>query len=230
MDKSQNQNNYTVNFLLPMKEHSERVPNKNLKFFNGKPLYHSVMQELLKSRFVNKVYINTDSEKIVSDAKKYFPEVEIIWRPEELQGDFVSMNNIIEYDLSQIRGEFFLQTHSTNPLLKAETIDTAIEFFLNTEHQYDSVFSVTKWQTRFYWEDGKPVNHNPGELLRTQDLPPMFEENSNFYIFTKKSFGTTQKRIGKNPYMFPMSPIEAVDIDTEFNFKMAEYIYKTLNH
>lgn len=212
-----------------MKGHSERVPNKNLKLFNGIPLYHSIMQELLKSRFIDRVYINTDSEKIAADVNKHFPEVNIIWRPEELQGDFVSMNKIIEYDLSQIEGDSFLQTHSTNPLLKVETIDKAIDFFLNTEHEYDSVFSVTKWQTRFYWEDGKPVNHDPKELLRTQDLPPMYEENSNFYIFTKESFRATNKRIGINPYMYAMSPIEAVDIDTEFNFKMAEHIFKTLN-
>ncbi len=212
-----------------MKGHSERVPNKNLKLFNKRPLYHSVMRELLKSKFINKVYVNTDSEKIAEDIYENFSDVEIIYRPKNLQGDFVSMNKIIEYDLSQIEGDIFLQTHSTNPLLKVNTIDSAIDFFINKKHNYDSVFSVTKWQTRFYWEDGKPVNHNPEELLRTQDLPPIFEENSNFYIFTKKSFANTQKRIGKNPFMFSMSPIEAVDIDTEFNFKMAEHIYKTLN-
>ena len=219
----------SVNFLLPMKGHSERVPNKNLKLFNGKPLYHSVMKQLLKSEYLKSVYVNTDSEKIANDIKINFPEVEIIWRPQDLQGDFVSMNKIIEYDLSQIKGELFVQTHSTNPLLKFETVDAALNFFINKKHQYDSVFSVTKWQTRFYWEDGKPVNHNPDELLRTQDLPPLFEENSNFYIFTRESFKTTEKRIGNNPFMFAMSPIEAVDIDTEFNFKMAEHIYKTLN-
>lgn len=219
----------SVNFLLPMKGHSERVPNKNLKLFNGKPLYHSVMNEIIKSKFLRNIYINTDSEKIAHDVNINFPNAQIIWRPSELIGDFVSMNKIIEYDLSQIGNHIFLQTHSTNPLLKVETMDKAIDFFLNTEYQYDSAFSVTKWQTRFYWEDGKPINHNPKELLRTQDLPPMYEENSNFYIFTKESFNAAGgKRIGLNPYMYAMPPIEAVDIDTEFNFKMAEHIYKTL--
>ncbi len=218
-----------INFLLPMKGHSERVPNKNLKLFNDKPLYHSVMIELLRSKYLNKILVNTDSDQIANDIKTNFPGVEIIWRPKNLQGDFTSMNKIIEYDLTQVTGDLFLQTHSTNPLLKTTTIDDAIDFFLNSAQNYDSIFSVTKWQTRFYWEDGTPVNHNPKELLRTQDLPPIFEENSNFYIFTRNSFGATQKRLGKKPFMFEMSPIEAIDIDTEFNFKMAEYIYKTLN-
>lgn len=219
-----------VNFLLPMKGHSERVPNKNLKTFVDKPLYHFVLEQILKSKYLNKVYINTDSENIIKDVNKHFPEVIIINRPTELIGDFVSMNKIIEYDLSQIEGDFFLQTHSTNPLLTVETIDKGIEAFFDNQDKFDSVFSVTKWQTRFYWEDGKPINHNPKELLRTQDLPGLYEENSNFYIFTKDSFiASDNKRIGVKPYMFEMPPMEAVDIDTEFNFKLAENIYRTLN-
>jgi CMP-N-acetylneuraminic acid synthetase len=216
--------------LLPMKGHSERVPNKNMKTFVDKPLYHFVLVELLKSKFIDQVYINTDSEVISDDVRKYFPEVKIIRRPDELVGDFVSMNKIIDYDLSQIDGDVVLQTHSTNPLLTVATIDRALNYFLNTEHTFDSVFSVTKWQTRFYTENGVPVNHNPQELLRTQDLPPLFEENSNFYIFTKESFkAANNKRIGVNPMMFEMPPMEAVDIDTEFNFKLAELIFKTNN-
>lgn len=220
----------TVTFLLPMKGHSERVPNKNLKIFVEKPLYHYVLNEVLKSKFLNRVYINTDSESIIADVNQNFPDVQIIHRPKKLIGDFVSMNKIIEYDLLQIDGKMFLQTHSTNPLLSVETIDKALNFFLNENHQYDSIFSVTKWQTRFYWADSKPVNHNPHELLRTQDLPPLYEENSNFYIFTKQSFkAADNKRIGIKPYMFEMPSMEAVDIDTEFNFNLAEQIFKTKN-
>ena len=220
-----------VNFLLPMKGHSERVPNKNLKRFVNKPLFHFVLEELLKSKYLENVYINTDSEKIIENVNEFFPSVKIINRPLELVGDFVSMNKIIEYDLSQINREVFLQTHSTNPLLTVDSLDKGIEAFFLNQDKYDSVFSVTKWQTRFYWQDGSPVNHNPQELLRTQDLPPMFEENSNFYIFTKDSFKASGgKRIGVKPFMFEMPPMEAVDIDTEFNFNLAQHIYKTVNN
>lgn len=220
----------TVNFLLPMKGHSERVPNKNLKIFVEKPLYHYVLNEILKSRYLNKVYIDTDSDSIIGDVSKNFPDVQIIHRKMELIGDFVSMNKIIEYDLSLIDGEIFLQTHSTNPLLSVETIDKALNFFLNENHQFDSVFSVTKLQTRFYWADCKPVNHNPNELLRTQDLPPLYEENSNFYIFTKQSFNAANnKRIGLKPNMFEMPSTETVDIDTPFDFNLAEQIFKITN-
>jgi CMP-N-acetylneuraminic acid synthetase len=212
--------------LLPMKGHSERVPNKNLKLFAGKPLYHAVMHSLLNCEYISEVYINTDSEKIADDAIKNFNRVKIVWRPESICGDFVSMNEIIAYDIQQCDAEHFIQTHATNPLLKSETLNRAISFYFNSLHTYDSVFSVTKIQTRLYWKDGSPVNHNPEELIRTQDLPPVFEENSNFYIFSKSSFHNSgKKRIGKIPAMFEMSKLEAVDIDEPEDFELAEILY-----
>ena len=55
-----------ITLLLPMKGNSERVPNKNLKLFNGKPLFHAVIDELNKSKYINKVIINTDSDLIAN--------------------------------------------------------------------------------------------------------------------------------------------------------------------
>lgn len=216
--------------LLPMKGHSERVPNKNLKLFAGKPLYHAVMHSLLNCNYISEVYINTDSEKIAEDAVKNFDRIRIIRRPESICGDFVSMNEIIAYDMQQSNAEHFIQTHSTNPLLKPETLNRAISFYFDSLHTYDSVFSVTKLQTRLYWKDGTPVNHNPQELIRTQDLPPVFEENSNFFIFSKASFERAgKKRIGLNPAMFEMNKLEAVDIDEPEDFELAEILYQKNN-
>jgi len=186
-----------------------------------------IVESLLASKYITKVVINTDSKVIADDAIKNFDRIEIIDRPSEICGDFVPMNDIIAYDLSQITGEYFLQTHSTNPMLSTSTIDKSIEVFQANMSQYDSLFSVTRLQTRLYWQDGSPVNHNPKELLRTQDLPPVYEENSNVYLFSRSSFAASgNKRIGLMPYMFEMDKLEAVDIDDEFDFKMAEMIYR----
>ncbi|MCV3470532.1 cytidylyltransferase domain-containing protein [Campylobacter sp. CNRCH_2015_0814] len=217
-----------INALLPMKGNSERVKNKNMREFDGFPLYHAIVKSLLKSNYIDKILINTDSDIIAFDAKKNFRDkVVIIKRPKEIQGDFVSMNNIIAYDLTQCNGEYFLQTHSTNPLLKTSTIDIAIKKFFDGLDLYDSLFSVTKVQTRFYDKNAKAINHNPNELLRTQDLEPMYEENSNFYIFSKESFSLAgKKRIGLKPQIFPMNKLEAVDIDNPEDFTLAELLYK----
>jgi CMP-N-acetylneuraminic acid synthetase len=219
--------------LLPMKGNSERVPNKNLKDFAGKPLYHRTMEVLLGSKYIDKVIVNTDSEVIKKDLLTHFTEnVIIINRPKEIIGDLVSMNKIIDCDIHQVAADFYIQTHSTNPLLKTASVDHAIEkmISLSKEGVYDSIFSVTRLQTRLYKANGAPFNHNPEELLRTQDLEPLYEENSNFYIFTTTSFEKSGgKRIGNHPFMFEIDKIEAVDIDEPQDFVIAETLFKLLS-
>ena len=63
-----------VTALLPMKGNSERVPNKNLKLFNGEPLFHIIIDKLIKSKYINKVIINTDSNLISESAVNKYPD------------------------------------------------------------------------------------------------------------------------------------------------------------
>lgn len=216
--------------ILPMKGNSERVPGKNLKEFNGKPLFYHVLETLLDSKLVSNVIINTDSDEIAHLARTFGERVIIHSRPEEICGDFVSMNKIIEYDINKTDSIHFIQTHSTNPLLKSSSIDKAIQFYFDNLENYDSVFSVTRLQTRLYWQDGTPINHNPKELIRTQDLAPIYEENSNFFIFSKESFkNADNKRIGIKPHLFEIDKIEALDIDESQDFQIAEMLHKSRN-
>jgi CMP-N-acetylneuraminic acid synthetase len=209
-----------IKALLPMKIHSERVPRKNIRPLCGKPMFHWIVEALSKSQYIDEIIIDTDSHEIAEDARKNFP-VKIVGRPDFLLGDMVSMNAIIAYDLSVSTGEYYLQTHSTNPLLRTETIDRAIETFF-AESDHDSLFSVTPLYTRLYWPDGKPVNHDPENLVRTQDLAPIYEENSCIYIFSRTIFAKRNHRLGYRPKIFPMDRGEAVDIDEEVDFSFAD--------
>lgn len=219
-----------ITLLLPMKGNSERVINKNLKLFNGKPLFHAIFDKLITSKYINKVIINTDSDLIAESAINTYKDfVHIHKRPKNIQGDFVSMNKIIEYDLNNSDSDIYIQTHSTSPLLSIKSLDSAIEKMINRSTDFDSIFSVTKIKTRFYDKKGIPFNHDPTELIRTQDLEPIFEENSGFYIFTKTSFkNAANKRIGLKPLMFEIDKIEAIDIDDPSDFIIAETIHKLL--
>jgi CMP-N-acetylneuraminic acid synthetase len=86
--------------------------------------------------------------------------------------------------------------------------------------------AVNKTQTRFYDADAKAINHDPDTLVRTQDLEPWFEENSNLYIFTRDSFNRTQARIGKRPMMLETPLFESTDIDTPDDWALAEVMVK----
>ncbi len=210
--------------LVPMKAHSERVSNKNTRLLAGRPLYHHILETLEHTYVVDQVVINTDSDEIADGAKKAFSKVRVIHRPEELRGDLVSMNRIIAHDLEQTSGDIYLQTHATNPLLKSSTLSEALNRFAKAEN-YDSLFTVTRLQTRLYTADGTPINHNPEELIRTQDLQPVYEENSCVYVFTKDSFSAAgDKRIGKKPMLFETEQLESIDIDDENTFNLAEIL------
>jgi CMP-N-acetylneuraminic acid synthetase len=210
--------------LVPMKHHSQRVPGKNYRILVGKPLFHHILTTLLDVPEIDEVCVDTDSSLIKSDLEDSFPDVRILDRPEHLCGDEISMNQIIAQDISVVEADYYLQTHTTNPLLKAETISNAINTFLENIKYYDSMFSVTRLQTRLYDIDGKAVNHNPAELIQTQDLPPLFEENSCLYLFTKQSLEKCGHRIGSSPYLFEIDPDEAWDIDTNLDFKIVDYL------
>lgn len=215
--------------LLPIKDHSERVPGKNFRIFAGRPLWQHVVVTLSAMEEVASIYIDTDSARFTPEVLRPFPKVRIIPRPAALCGDFVPTNSLFAHDLTQIDAthRHFLQTHATNPLLRADTIRTAMRHFEEAQASgaADSLFSVTPHFARFYRRDHSPVNHDPRELRRTQDLDPLLEENSNLYIFTRESFAATHARIGRHPVLFEMDRLEATDIDDEASWALAEALH-----
>ena len=213
----------SVAALVPMKGHSERINGKNVKPFCGKPLFHHVLAALERTYAVDEVIVNTDSEQIAGEARKHFRKVRIHERPAELCGDGVSMNRIIEHDLSRRESDVCLQTHATNPLIRPETYAEALRLFAEDE-EHDSLFSVNRHQSRFYDAARRPLNHDPDRLIRTQDLEPVYEENSCLYVFTRHSFAQTKARIGRRPILYPSPRIESIDIDDEVSWRIAELI------
>ena len=216
----------TIAALVPMRHSSERVPGKNYRDFNGKPLYHWVIDSLLKCDKITSVIIDTDSPIILEDAAKHFPSVILLDRPENLRSGETPMNDVLMNSISQVDADFYLQTHSTNPLIAPKTVADAVDCFLENYPIYDSLFGVTRLQTRLWDTLGRAINHNSNILLRTQDLPPIYEENSCIYIFTKKTLQEKHNRIGNRPYLFEMDAEEAQDIDVELDFRVAEFLFK----
>ena len=215
--------------LVPMRHHSQRVPGKNYRMLAGKPLYQHIIETLLTVQEISSILVDTDSPVISAGLHKDFPRVLVIDRPQNLCADTISMNEILLHDTAQVEADFYLQTHSTNPLLRADTISKAISHFLADYPAYDSLFSVTRLQTRLYDQNGLPLNHDPEKLIQTQDLPPVYEENSCIYIFTRENLLHRQNRLGLHPKLFEMDPQEAWDIDEELDFSIAAHLKKTMD-
>ena len=207
-----------------MRHHSQRVPGKNYRPLAGKPLFHHILETLLAVPEIQAVMVDTDSEPVMDGVRRFFPTVKLIQRPEPLRADDVPMNDILLHDTAQVEADFYLQTHSTNPLLKADTISRGIQTFFADFPKYDSLFSVTRLQTRLYDRDGRAINHNPRELIQTQDLPPVYEENSCLYLFTRENLIKNHHRIGDNPLMFEIDADEAWDLDEELDFSICDFL------
>lgn len=210
--------------LVPMRHHSQRVPGKNYRLLAGKPLFHHILNSLLSCPEIEQVVVDTDSPVILESIAREFPSVQTIERPEHLRADDIPMNEILAYDTSQIQAEFYLQTHSTNPLLQSATISKAVQALISKYPAYDSLFSVTRLQTRLWDTLGRAINHNPAILLQTQDLPPVYEENSCLYIFTRNTLINRRNRLGDRPMMFEIDRAQAWDIDEEIDFEIVNFL------
>ena len=216
----------TIAALVPMRHSSERVPGKNYRDFGGKPLYHHILGTLSAVPQITQIVVDTDSPDVKQGCAEHFPAVIVLDRPEHLRDGGTPMNDVLLHDSAQVQADFYLQTHTTNPLLRPETVEKALTLFLAQYPVYDSLFAVTRLQTRLWDGLALPVNHNPAILLRTQDLPPIYEENSNLYVFTRGTLERRHNRIGDRPLLFEIDRMEAWDIDEELDFRIAEFLYR----
>jgi CMP-N-acetylneuraminic acid synthetase len=208
--------------LVPMRHHSQRVPGKNYRLLAGKPLFHHILITLRRCSEISRIAVDTDSPPVMDGIRQHFPDVMIIERPKHLCADDISMNEILLFDTSQVKADLYLQTHSTNPLLRSQTISDAIRTLAENYPQYDSMFSVTRLQTRLWDANGRPLNHDPDILLQTQDLPPVYEENSCFYLFTAPNLRARRNRLGQHPFMYEIDADEAWDIDEALDFLITD--------
>lgn len=215
--------------LVPMRHRSERVPGKNYRLVAGRPLYAYILETLLSCPEVRQVVVDTDSPVILEGVARQFPSVCLLERPENLRAGDVPTNDVILHDIQAVPSRFYLQTHSTNPLLRTATVSLAIRTFLAGYPAHDSLFSVSRLQKRLWDRAGRPVNHDPAVLLRTQDLPPLFEENSCIYVFEREGFLRHRNRLGSTPAMFEMPAEEAWDIDEELDVQIVESLLRRMD-
>jgi CMP-N-acetylneuraminic acid synthetase len=211
--------------FVPMRHSSERVKGKNYRQLGGRPLFHHIVETLLAVDEIDEVVIDTDSDVIASDTAQAFPTVRVLERPEHLRAGDTPMNDVLLNSIAAVPADLYLQTHSTNPLLQATTVSAGIRRLLDAGDAHDSLFTVTPLHTRLWTPEGKAINHDPAVLLRTQDLPPIMEENSCMYLFDADTLRRRGNRIGERPILEPISGAEAWDIDDELDWAVVEALY-----
>jgi CMP-N-acetylneuraminic acid synthetase len=213
--------------ILPMRGGSERIPRKNLLDLAGKPLYSWILDTVLSIEGAH-VVVDTDDDEIAEHVAAHYADVQIVRRPSHLGVGTAPMNEVLVNTLNNAPiYATVLQVHATNPFVGRNSLASAVEKVVSGD-QCDSAFSVTRLQARLWTNDLEAVNHDPKVLLRTQDLAPLFIENSSFYVFDRTVFMTSRNRIGSRPAKVEVSSLEAVDIDNPDDLEFARLIAPNL--
>ncbi len=209
--------------VVPMKLNNKRLPQKNTKrFTNGKPLCYYILSTLLKVAEIDEVYVYCSNP----DIKEFIPEgVKYLKRSESLDQDTTKMNEVLQSFRKDVAADVYVMTHTTAPFVKAQSIEKGLKAVL--DGVYDSSFAAKKLQD-FLWKDGEPFNYELNNIPRTQDLPPLYEESSGFYIYRSEIMEKLNRRIGDNPYIVEVGEIESIDIDEAEDFEIADAIFNHL--
>jgi CMP-N-acetylneuraminic acid synthetase len=202
---------------FPIKLNNTRLPGKNVKpLSDGTPLIHLVQRSLLSTPGLDGIYCYCSHDAI---QEYLLPGVTYLKRPERLDSDRTSGNDIIKAFAETVESDFYVLTHATSPFVKPETYAKALEVMQGDG--YDSALSVVPLY-HFLWEDGKP-NYPLDNKPRSQDLKPVYNE-TNVFIVTRE-LALQGKIIGEKPYFFEVDSYEAVDIDCPIDFIVANAIY-----
>lgn len=209
--------------IVPIKLNNERLPNKNIKpFDNGAPLCHYIFETLKQVKDIDEIYVYCSNPKI----QEFIPlGVKFLRRSETLDQNTTKINEVLSAFAQDVPADVYVMSHATAPFISPQSIEKGLQAVL--QQGFDSAFAVRKIQT-FLWKDGKPFNYNLNNIPRTQDLPPIFEETSGFYIYRCEVITELNRRIGDNPYMVEVNAIESCDIDTQEDFDVANAIFKGL--
>lgn len=211
--------------FIPIKSNSERVPGKNFRELNGKKLYEYICEHVKEADVFDEVFVDTNSDEIAEYAT--YMGYNVITRKEELARNTANGNDLLIYHYNLYPNfDYYFQLFATAPYLQPQTIEKCVHN-LQTSNEYDSVFTATE-NHGFYWLNQTPINYRPGILPRSQDMLAVVEESTGLYGIHNESLKKYHCRIGRKPYIHIVNKFEAVDINTEEDLKVAEYVGKVI--
>ena len=202
--------------IMPIKLNNERCPGKNTKLLGDTPLLCHMLNTIMRMNSIQDVYVYCSDKSIC----EFLPSgASFLQRPSELDSPSVGFTQIFDAFRREIPADIYVWALATTPFV---TLDTANECVAAVSGgEYDSALCAQRIG-HFLWKDGQPLNFDPTNLPRTQDLPLVWLEGGSFYVFNRIIFEKYRRRVGPNPYFKEVSLREAVDINTEEDFRLAE--------
>ncbi len=210
--------------FIPIKQNSERVPGKNFRVVGGVPLYQAIVTKALASGCFSTVFVDTNSDEAAAFATAN-GAVHIPRRPDLALPSANGNDLLVHHADVQPDFDFYFQLFVTAPLLKVETIRGCVNALLDSA-AHDSV-TTTIAHKGFFWRAGMPISYQPNLLPRSQDLVPIDEETTALYGISRDALQKYRCRLGARPHFFPVSKIEAIDLNTEEDFVYLDWLVTT---
>ena len=215
--------------FIPIRSGSKGIKDKNIKEFNGKPLCYWTIKSAAESKLVDEVYVSTDSKKIIDIVESFeLPKVKTFHRSKRTSTDTSSTESamleiIKELDFDK---EFvFILIQATSPFTSSKDLDEGIQKLSSG----DSVLSVCNFK-RFIWNKKGPINYDYLNRNRRQDQLGFYIENGAFYISYISDILKTKSRISGNIKFQIMSEETSIEIDSELDWQIAEFLHAKKNH
>lgn len=215
----------TITAIVPVRAGSQRVKNKSVRNFCDTNLLENKLKQLIKVNKINNIILTTDSEDAKNIGKKY-DKVSVIDRTGYYASSECNNSDFFCYIAEQTPedSKYLIYTPVTSPFIQTKTINEVIDKFMENE-EYDSVVPVETIKHHM-WMDGKPLNYNPEKAPNTQDLPDIYALNYACSIISRENQINYSSLCGKKPLFYELSQFEALDIDTMYDFEVAQLIYK----
>jgi CMP-N-acetylneuraminic acid synthetase len=212
-----------ITAIVPVRKGSERVPNKNIRPFQGESLLAIKLKALNSCNRLSGILVSSDCDEMLKISKIYGASLEK--REPYYASSGCSNSEFHRYIASIAPTESFVVTPVTAPLVRPETIDTCIALFLNSCQTADSLVTTTCLKSYIVDSIGQAVNFSRGNLCRTQDLPEYREINYNICVTKRSTVEEYGNFVGNNAIFFDLNELESIDIDTLLDFEVAEFLY-----
>ena len=209
--------------VVPVRKGSQRVKNKNLRKFSDTNLLTFKIETLKKVKRINKIIINTDSEEAIEIAKKNNVDYKV--REKYYASSECSNSEFWSHIAKQTKSDFILFTNCTSPLITVKTYNEIIDSFDISYPSHDSVNTVSEIK-EFLYLNQTPLNFDPNKAPNSQDLPNVIKLNFAVNILKKETMFKKKSVVGYKPSFYTLNDIESLDIDTEYEFEYAEFLYE----
>lgn len=214
----------SVTAMVPVRAGSTRVQKKNTRTFADTSLLQLKLRVLEKVDGITQIIVSTDCEIAAEIAHKQ--NVNVQWRDKYYASSNITNDQHWLHIAQKTPDEIVLLSQVTSPLLKASSIQTALNTFLNSD-MYDSINSVSA-EKKFLWKNKSPINYDINVTPKSQDLPNIVSLNFAITIIQKQTMIERKNVVGYSPTFLELDKIESLDVDDLIDFKIAELMYQEL--